>query len=425
MPPDRFNVANIRFGNISEDTRIKSSKNVPALGQRGNESWDDRDLENMRKRVVGRYIYLPFDFDHLQKSGRRTERFYGAQGKRLASDAKNVTQTGRALMEDSNSPMDICFRFMKSRLILTAAELDLFTRIHDSSPTAGELAEKADLDLRATTRLIDALVGLGLLEKKHGRYACTDTGLPLSSNHKETILPMILHLNGLWDTWSHLTETIQNGESPHRGMAIKRDEARQKAFIGAMHVIGRELSREIADSYDLRPFNKLLDIGGGSGTYTIAFLKKNPKMTAVLFDLEDVMPLAEERLNAEGIRDRAVLESGDFYVDELPKGCDLALLSAIIHQNSPKQNLDLFLSVYQALDPGGVILIRDHIMEDSRTHPPEGALFALNMLVNTEGGDTYTFGEVKEALEEAGFVDVKMPRKGERMDCLVEARKAS
>jgi len=326
-------------------------------------------------------------------------------------------------MENSDSPVATCFRFMKSRLILTAAELDLFTQIHDLGPTAGELAEKMDLDVRATTRLLDALVTLDLLEKENGRYACTDTGVPLSSSHRETILPMILHLNGLWDTWSHLTETIQDGINPHKSMSIKRDEARRKAFIGAMHVIGRELSMELADSYDLSPFNKLLDIGGGSGTYTIAFLKKNPKMTAVLFDLEDVMPLAEERLTAEGFQDRVVLESGDYYVDQLPEGCDLALLSAIIHQNSPKQNLDLFQKAYQALNPGGMLLIRDHIMDDSRTHPPEGALFALNMLVNTEGGDAYTFGEVKEALEEAGFVDVKMPRKGQRMDCLVEARK--
>ena len=327
-------------------------------------------------------------------------------------------------MKELTAPMETCFRFMKSRMILTAAELDLFTQIHKLCPTARELAEKMDLDLRATTRLIDALVTLGLLEKENGHYACTDTGMPLSSNHKETILPMILHLNGLWDTWSHLTETIRNGKNPHRSLAIRRDAARQKAFIGAMHVIGGQLSTEIADSYDLGPFKKLLDIGGGSGTYTIAFLRKNPQMTAVIFDLEDVIPLAEERLNGEGLQDRVVLESGDFHVDPLPKGCDLALLSAIIHQNSPKQNSDLYRNVYQALSHDGVLLIRDHIMDDSRTHPPDGAVFALNMLVNTEGGDTYTFGEVKKDLEEAGFVNIKMPRKGEKMDCLVEARKS-
>ena len=174
-------------------------------------------------------------------------------------------------------------------------------------------------------------------------------------------------------------------------MAIMRDKERQKAFIGAMHVIGHELSIKLADAYDPKPFKKLLDIGGGSGTYTIAFLKKNSKMTAILFDLEDVIPFAEERIKAEGLQERVVLESGDFYVDALPEGFDLALLSAIIHQNSPKQNLGLFRKIYQALSRGGVLLIRDHIMDESRTYPPAGALFALNMLVNTQGGDTYTY----------------------------------
>lgn len=326
-------------------------------------------------------------------------------------------------MKEPIAPIEACFGFMKSRIILTAAELDLFTQIHRLFPTARELAELMDIEVRATTRLIDALVTLGLLEKKNDRYACTDTGMTLSSNHKETILPMILHLNGLWDTWSHLTETIREGKNPYRSLSIRRDKSRQEAFIGAMHVIGRQLSSEIADFYDLSPFKKLLDIGGGSGTYTIAFLRKNPKMTAVIFDLEDVISLAEKRLKGEGLQDRVVLESGDFHFDPLPEGCDLALLSAIIHQNSPRQNSDLYRKIYQGLIPGGVLLIRDHIMDDSRTHPPDGAIFALNMLVNTEGGDTYTFGEVKKDLKGAGFGDIKMKRKGEKMDCLVEARK--
>jgi hypothetical protein len=91
--------------------------------------------------------------------------------------------------------------------------------------------------------------------------------------------------------------------------------------------------------------------------------------------------------------------------------------------NSPEQNIDLYKRIYQALRPGGVLLIRDHIMDESRTHPPAGTFFALNMLVNTRGGDTYTFGEVDQALTDCGFVDIKLTRKGERMDCLVEARK--
>jgi hypothetical protein len=133
--------------------------------------------------------------------------------------------------------------------------------------------------------------------------------------------------------------------------------------------------------------------------------------------------MAGKRLAEEGIENRVDLVVGDFYKDELPKGCDLVLLSAIIHQNSPEENLDLYSKIHNALEPGGTVLIRDHIMDESRTQPPAGAMFAINMLVNTRGGDTYTFEEVKEGLEKAGFADVKQVRSGEGMDCLVEGRK--
>ena len=140
-----------------------------------------------------------------------------------------------------------------------------------------------------------------------------------------------------------------------------------KAFIGAMHVVAKGLSSEIAEDYDSKPYHKLLDIGGASGTYSVAFLRKNPKMRAVIFDLKEVIPMAQERLQEEGLFDRIEFVSGDFYKDALPSGCDLALLSAIIHQNSLEENETLFLKVHRALEPGGVILIRDHIMDESRT----------------------------------------------------------
>jgi SAM-dependent methyltransferase len=321
-----------------------------------------------------------------------------------------------AVMEDVRG-------FFKSRVILTAAELDLFTRLAKGQARADDLAKELRCDQRCLTRLLDCLVALHLLSKQDGIYQTSERGALLSAEHPETELPMVLHINGLWETWSGLTETLKTGKNPRRKPVAGRGKDSLKDFIGAMHVVGRSLSNEIADSYDLSPFKKLLDIGGATGTYTIAFLEKNPQMTAVLFDLPDVIPWAEERLGSEGLVGRVELVAGDFYHDELPRGCDLALLSAIIHQNSPQENLDLYGKIHGALEPGGKLLIRDHVMDPGRTFPPQGTLFAINMLVNTKGGDTYTFDEMKDTLEAAGFGEVMLVRKGERMDCLVEARK--
>jgi len=311
--------------------------------------------------------------------------------------------------------------FMRSRAILTAAEIDLFTRLEQKPSTADEIADMLGFERKALTRLLDCLVTFGLVEKEKGPYCNTEKGSLLSANHPETVLPMVLHMNHLWDTWSGLTETVRKGQDPQTKQGLKFDERSMKAFIGAMHIGARSLSSEIAEAFDLTPFQKLLDVGGASGTYTMAFLRKKPEMKAVIFDLKGVIPIARERLQGEGLIDRVELVAGDFYQDELPIGCDLALLSAIIHQNSLDENFNLFQKVHRALEPGGVILIRDHIMEESRTKPPAGAIFALNMLVNTHGGDTYTFIEVKDTLKKAGFKKVKLIRSGERMDCLVEA----
>jgi SAM-dependent methyltransferase len=313
--------------------------------------------------------------------------------------------------------------FLKSRVILTATELDVFTCLEEASGGAAELADKFGTDLRATTRLLDCLITFDLLTKENGRYRLTKAGSFLSSHHPESVRPMVIHLNHIWRNWSQLTECVKTGTNVVSELINEWDGKNQQAFIGAMHVAGSKLAREIAEAYDLTPYRKLLDIGGASGTYTIAFLRKNPEMTAALFDLEPVIPMAQERLAAEGLLERVELITGDFYRDELPQGSDIALLSAIIHQNSLHENLELYRKILRALIPGGVVLIRDHIMDESRIHPPAGALFALNMLVNTRGGDTYTFPEVKDSLLEAGFTDVKWVRVGERMDSLVEARK--
>ena len=124
-------------------------------------------------------------------------------------------------------------------------------------------------------------------------------------------------------------------------------------------------------------------MGGGPGTYTIAFLRAVPGMTATLFDLPDVIQMARERLESEGMIDRVTLIPGSYDDDELPQGHDLALLSAIIHSNSLDGNLELYRKVFRALKPGGRILIRDHVMEPDRTRPRDGAVFAINMLVGT------------------------------------------
>jgi len=315
--------------------------------------------------------------------------------------------------------------FQECRILLTAAELDLFSKLDSQPATAEDLAATEGWGTRGLRILMDALTAMGFLTKgTDGRYSIDPSVAPfLTRDGTESILPMILHRISMWNSWSHLTDIVKTGENRHRMEIESRPEAELKAFIGAMHVIGLRMAGAVARSLDLACYRKMLDVGGGSGTYTMAFLKQAPQMTATLFDLPAVIEMARERLAESGYLHRVQLVAGDYSTDELPAGHDLALLSAIIHSNSPEENRVLYRRIAHSLEPGGTVLIRDYIMDDSRTFPQDGAIFAVNMLAATSGGNCYTFNEVKEDLEAAGFQEVRMIREGTRMDQVVAAKR--
>ena len=168
----------------------------------------------------------------------------------------------------------------------------------------------------------------------------------------------------------------------------------------------------------------VLDVGGGPGIWTLAWLETDPAMRAILFDLPEVIPLASIHLTQCGVAERVELVSGDFYVDPMPRGADLVWVSAIIHQNSREENRTLYHRVADALGSGGRLLIRDVVMEESRIAPPTGVIFAVNMLVATAGGGTYTFAEIRDDLHSAGFEDIQLIWRDEGMHAVVSARRA-
>ncbi|NUQ00032.1 MAG: methyltransferase domain-containing protein, partial [Armatimonadetes bacterium] len=203
--------------------------------------------------------------------------------------------------------------------------------------------------------------------------------------------------------------------------AIGSQADRQRAFIGAMHVVSGAKAHDMARHAPPGAATRLLDIGGASGSFTIAYLQASAALRATLFDLPPVVELARQRLAENGLLERVELVAGDFYADDLPGGHDLALLSAIIHQNSREQNVALYRKVLEALLPGGRLLIRDHVLAPDRTSPRPGALFAVNMLCATPGGNSYTLAEISEDLTSAGFERVKLVHPDTQMDGIVEA----
>ena len=326
-----------------------------------------------------------------------------------------------------NSPEDVLRlsrNFMECRIMLSGAELNLFTILHQTPMTAEEISIRIGADLRAMTILLDALAAMGLLVKQSETYQCPDSiSSVLSDDDPTSVLPMILHSAHLWRRWSRLTSVVKGTDDTEDTVVPSRNGDEMRAFIGAMNVVAEPQAGKIVTAVNPGGAKMLLDVGGASGTYTIAFLQAVPEMRATLFDRPEVIEMARDRLGKTGMLNRVTLVSGDFYEDEFPQGHDLAFVSAIIHQNSLEQNTDLYGKVFRSLNNGGRIVIRDHIMKADRIHPKDGAIFAVNMLLGTSGGGTYTFEETKAGLLQAGFTRIALIREGEHMDALVEAFK--
>ena len=313
--------------------------------------------------------------------------------------------------------------FMESRIVLTAAELDLFTLLSDAPMTAGEVCASIGGNLRAATILLDALAALGWLIKTDGWYRAEASAVQLlAQGSDETIRPIILHYANMWRRWSRLTDIVKGAPSEEPTVATRTPE-QFRAFIEGMHVLARKRAPAVTAQISLEGVRSLLDVGGASGTYTIEFLRSSPDLRATIFDLPNVIEMARERLTAEGLADRVSLVGGDFLKDAIPGQHDLAFLSAIVHQNSPDENVRLYRSCFNAMVSGGRIIIRDHLMSADRTSPRAGAVFAVNMLCGTSGGNSYTFDEIAAGLMQVGFVEPRILNEDNVMDGLVEARK--
>jgi SAM-dependent methyltransferase len=314
--------------------------------------------------------------------------------------------------------------FQPACVLGAAADLDLYEALGADEVDLDEAVRRVRGDPRGVGILLDALAALGLLTKRDGRWSVPPSLRPLMTpGADQSVLAMIQHQANCLRRWSRLAETIRAGEVVGRHPSVRGEEGDRESFIEAMDVINRNAASWLVGEIPRQEFTRLLDVGGASGTWTIAWLAAYPDARATIFDLPPVIPLAESRLTDAGIRDRVELVAGDFYADPLPTGADLAWVSAIVHQNSREQNRDLFRKVFAALAPGGRILIRDIVMDETRTKPTGGAFFAVNMLAATPGGGTFTFAELAEDLAAAGFESAEQLREDEWMHAVVAARK--
>lgn len=297
-------------------------------------------------------------------------------------------------------------QFMESRILLTAVRLNLFGILGRGVSDAVEVARAAGADPRACAMLLDTLCAMGFVAKEDGRYRVhpgrEEYLVPGGSHYVGDILG---HHERLWHRWSKLTEVVTSGKPAPRQAAAStgEDEASRRDFILGMANIGAQGARELVRALDPRGPMTLLDVGGGPGTYALQFAEHNPELNAVVFDLPEVVPIAEEQIAARGLGERVRAVGGDYLQDKLPVGNQLVLLSNIIHSLGPDDVRALFARVHESLVPGGRLILKDFFVGADRTGPLWPAVFSINMLVGTEDGRSYSEEEVLGWLGDAGL----------------------
>jgi ubiquinone/menaquinone biosynthesis C-methylase UbiE/DNA-binding CsgD family transcriptional regulator len=296
----------------------------------------------------------------------------------------NLTQAARA--------------FQESRVLLTAVELDVFSTLGEGA-TAKEVSERLCTDPRATEMLLNTLVAIGALHKSDSVFSCTRESEALGPARSG-----LMHTVHLWDTWSTLTECVRSGAAVRSRGPEGFSDSRTRAFIAAMHARARDTAQDTVRLSGIRHAKRMLDVGGGSGAFSIAFAQACPELRAEILDLGAVVPLAEHYIREAGLEDRVRVRLGDMRSAEFGEGYDLVLLSAVCHMFGEDENRALIQRCARALDPGGHLVIREFILDEDRAGPPRAALFALNMLVGTEHGNTYSESQYRAWMEQAGLV---------------------
>ena len=318
--------------------------------------------------------------------------------------ARRAREAAGVLPDDLN---DRIRGFQDSRALLTALELDLFTAIGNGA-AAAEIATRLHTDPRATEMLLHALASLGLLVKREGLFHNSPAAARyFAEGSRDYARPALLHTAHLWHRWSTLTDCVRSGTAASREESAGRAPEWTEAFIAAMHRNASERAPLVLRAVGATGLRRMLDVGGGSGAYSIAFAKANPTLHADILDTAAVEPIANRHIQAAGVADRVHVRAGDLRTDPLGEGYDLVFISAICHMLSPGQNQDLLRRARLGLAPGGRVVIQDFILHPDKTGPRFAALFALNMLVGTPGGSSYSEPEYTAWLTEAGFYDVR------------------
>jgi predicted O-methyltransferase YrrM len=285
--------------------------------------------------------------------------------------------------------------------------LNVFTAIGDQKLTSEEIAAKLDLNNQSLQRLLNALTAMTLLSKKENTFSNTSAAKTFLSKDSNSYLGhIIMHHHHLVESWTHLDQAVKTGQ-PVRKRASFSDEERRESFLMGMFTMAMAVAPRLVPRIDLSDRKHLLDLGGGPGTYAIHFCMNNPQLTATVFDLPATRPFAEKTIKKFDLSERIDFKDGNYLEDPIAGRYDVAWMSHILHGEGPDDCREIIKKTAAALEPDGLIIIHDFILNNSMDGPLFPALFSLNMLLGTSSGQSYSEQQITDMLAQSGAKGIR------------------
>lgn len=307
--------------------------------------------------------------------------------------------------------MQMNFSFAPACIMTAALRLGVFSHMAAGAGTAAEVARAAGASERGTRMLLDALTGFGLLTKSGEAYELTPHARQYLVRESPDYAGGLSESGAAFEAWTHLDECVRTGQPVHRVETQERAEEFFPMLVRTLHVVNREPARRTAEALGAgtdRKGLRVLDVACGSGVWGIALAEADPQARVTAQDFSGVLPTTREYVRRHGLEERFDFLAGDLKEVNFGEArYDVALLGNIVHSEGEDSSRELFRRLRRALKSGGRIVVIDMLPNDERTGPPYQLIFALNMLVNTERGDTYTLAEYTRWLHEAGFPRVE------------------
>ncbi|MGN5376898.1 methyltransferase [Streptomyces lasalocidi] len=310
--------------------------------------------------------------------------------------------------------MGVATGFWRARALFSGVEMGLFTKLAAGPRTGEELSEEIGLHPRGGQDFLDALVAIGLLRRVGGKYANSEAADRLLDERQTAYVGGFLTFMGraLYPAWGWLSELLTSGEIQEGFDSFGefyQDRDRVRRFMAAMDSASAIVTAKLTERIDWSQYSSVVDLGGARGNLVASIVKAHPHLKGACFDLPPVEPLFAEHMEALGTTDRVTFHGGDFKTDALP-AADVHIFGHVLHDWDEESRQLLVRKAFEALNPGGALLIYDEIIDDDRSGPAHSLLMSLNMKLVRSGAAEYTSADAHSWLSSAGFSDIRVEK---------------